>query len=91
MNVCYPTGVVTHTLGQTEMCRPHVLLFHQKSLDMGPILVKILEDHISEILRKPYNISHFEVENHLEMGSNLQKFSDKKSYQPFLSPENWYG
>ena len=30
----------THMLRHTGMCRPNGLLFHQKSLDMGPILVR---------------------------------------------------
>ena len=30
----------THMLKHTGMCRPNWLLFQQKSLDMGPILVK---------------------------------------------------
>ena len=33
-------GVGTHMLRHTGMCCPNGWLFHQKSLDMGPILVK---------------------------------------------------
>ena len=29
----------THTLGYTGMCRGNGLVFHKKSLDMGPIFV----------------------------------------------------
>ena len=61
------------------MCRPNGLLFHQKSLDMGPILVKesLEEGPISQILRKNGKISRFEAENPLQMGLNLQKFQEK--------------
>ena len=33
-------GGGTHMLMHMGMCYPNGLLFHQKSLDMGPILVK---------------------------------------------------
>ena len=42
-------GGGAHTLRPTGMCCPNGLLFHQKSLDMGPILFK-------NILRR---VSHF--------------------------------
>ena len=44
----------THLLRHTGMCCPNRLLFHQKSLDMGPILVKksLEEGPISQKLQK---------------------------------------
>ena len=48
----------THMLRHTGMCRPNGLLFHQKSLDMGPILVKkILRrgSHFTKIAKKLQN------------------------------------
>ena len=59
-------------LRRTGMCRPNGLLFHQKSLNMGPILVK-------KFLRGSHFIKNvksaiFEAENPLEMGLNLHKF-----------------
>ena len=38
--VSAPGGGVLTYISYTGMCRPNGLLFHQKSLDMGPILVK---------------------------------------------------
>ena len=38
VSVLGPGG--THMFRHTGMCHPNELLFHQKSLDMGPILVK---------------------------------------------------
>ena len=57
-----PGGRVgTHMLRHTGMCCPNGLLFRQKSLDMGPILVKksLEEGPISHILQKNCKISHF--------------------------------
>ena len=54
------------------MCRPNGLVFHQKSLDMGPILVK-------KILRRGFYFKKivksavFETEKPLEMGPDLRK------------------
>ena len=49
-----------HMLRYTGMCRPNGLLFHQKSLVMGPILVKkSLKGPISQNLRKNGKISRF--------------------------------
>ena len=47
-------GGGTHMLRHTGMCRPNGLLFQQKSLDMGPILVKksLEEGPISKKLQK---------------------------------------
>ena len=55
------------------MCHPNGLLFHQKSLDMGPIMVKksLEEDSISQKLRKNCKLFVFEVENPLKMGPDL--------------------
>ena len=52
-------------------------LFHQKSFDMGPILViKILRggSHFRKIAKKMVKSAVFEAEKPLEMGLNLQKF-----------------
>ena len=51
-------GGGTHMLRHTGMCRPNGLLFHQKSLDMGPTLVKkILRggSHFKKIAKKLWN------------------------------------
>ena len=61
------------------MCRPSGLLFHQKSLDMSPILVKKIlrgESHFRKIAKKKKNVKSaiFEAEKPLEMGLDLQKF-----------------
>ena len=59
------------------MCRPNGLLFQQKSLDMGPILVKksLEEGPISKkIAKKMVKTAIFEVQKPLEMGPGLQKF-----------------
>ena len=71
------------------MCRPNGLLFQQKSLDMGPILVKksLEEGPISQKSRKNGKISHFEVEKPLEMGPDLRKFRKKALNQPFFEGE----
>ena len=63
------------------MCRPNGLDFQQKSLDMGPILVKkILRrgSHFTKIAKKKVKSAIFEVEKPLEMGPDLQKFRKKK-------------
>ena len=69
------------------MCHPNGLLFHQKSLDMGPILVKksLQEGPISQKLRKKVLKSAvFEAEKPLEMGLDLRKISKNLSNQPFF-------
>ena len=61
-------------LRHTGMCRPNGLLFQQKSLDMGPILLKkILRrgSHFAKIA-KNCKISHFEVEKSLDMGKGFR-------------------
>ena len=54
-------------LQHTGMCCPNGSLFHQKSFDMGPILVK-------KILRGSHftKIAVFEAEKPLEMGLDFQ-------------------
>ena len=71
-----------HMLRQTGMCRPNGLLFQQKSLNKGTILVKksLEEGPISQKSRKNGKISHFEVEKPLEMCPDLRKFR-KKSFK----------
>ena len=51
----------THMLRHTGMCRPNGSLFHQKSLDMGPICSKksLEKGPISRKLRKNCKISRF--------------------------------
>ena len=63
-------------LRHTGMCRPNGLLFHQKYLYMGPILVKksLEEGLISLKLQKMVKSAVFEVEKPLEMGLDLRKF-----------------
>ena len=59
------------------MCRPNGLLFKQKSLDMGPILVqKILRrgSHFKKIVKRNLKSGICEVEKPLEMGPDLRKF-----------------
>ena len=59
------------------MCHPNELLFHQKSLDVGPILIKksLEEGPISQNLKKKIEKKKieksavFEAEKPLEMGS----------------------
>ena len=68
------------TPGDTHMlrhvCRPNGLLFHQKPVDMGPILVKkSLEEGPSEQkLQKLVKLVVFEAEKPLQMGLNLRNF-----------------
>ena len=75
MNETFGGG--THMLRHMAMCCANGLLFHQKSLDMGPILVKksLEKGSISQKLQKNCkNKQIFEVENPLEIGPDLQKF-----------------
>ena len=69
----------THMLRHTEMCRPNVLLFHQNSLDMGPILVKKYpeEGPILQKLWKNYKISHFWNRKIIRNGSQFGKKNRK--------------
>ena len=65
----------THILRHTGMFRPNGLLFHQKSLDMGPILVKkvLRESPISQkFAKKNVKSAVFEAEKPLEMGLDFQ-------------------
>ena len=63
-------------LGHTGMCRPNVLVFHQKSLDNGPIFVKkILKrgSHFTKIAtKKNVKAAVFEAEKPLEMGKGFR-------------------
>ena len=69
-----PGGGYSHVTG---MWRPNRLLFHQKSLDMGSILVKkkksVEEGPILQKLQKLVKSATFEVEKPLEMGHDLRK------------------
>ena len=78
------------------MCCPNGLLFHLKSLIMGPILVKrksLEEGPISQKLQKLVKSAVSELEKSLEMGPNLRKFKkktnkkQKQSNQPFFEGE----
>ena len=76
-----PEGI--HMLRHTGMCCPNGLLFHQKSIDMSPILVKKFlkrGSHFTKIT-KNYKISHFQGRKPLEMASDLQNFKKKKKKQ----------
>ena len=78
-------------LSHTGMCRPNGSLFHQKSLDMGPILVKkILRggSHSTKIAKKNVKSAVFEAEKPLEMGLDLQKFRKTCLISRFLSEKN---
>ena len=61
-------------------CRPNGLLFHQKSLNIGSILVKkSLEGPISQNLPKNCTIrplAVFDTEKPLQMGLNLRRFRE---------------
>ena len=83
-------------LRHTGMCCPNGLLFHQKSLDMGPSLVKksVEEGPISQKLQKNRKISHFVVAKPFDMGPNLQKFCKNHKISRFLGEKNlkaWLG
>ena len=68
----------THMLRHTGMCRPNGLLFHQKSLDMGPILVKkILTVPFHKNCKKIVKSAIFEVEKTLRNGSQFTNISKK--------------
>ena len=82
-NNTFISGVGTRLLGHTGMCHPNGLLFHQKSLDIGPVFVKkSLEE--GPISQKFVKSTIFELEKPLKMGNNFQKFQKKKSNQPFF-------
>ena len=76
------------------MCCPNGLLFHQKSLDMGPIWSKksLEGGPISQNLQKKKKMvksAIFEAEKPLEIGLDLQQFRKKKKkpclFSHFLS------
>ena len=60
-------GVLTYISYTGNAAHANGLLFHQKSLDMGPILVK-------KSLEKIVKSAVFMVKKPLEMGSDLRKF-----------------
>ena len=85
--------------GGTQMCCPNGLLFHQKSVDMGPILVKKIlrggpiSQNFQQKKKKIDKIKSaiFEVENPLGMGLDLRKFQEKNClFSHFLSEKNPY-
>ena len=82
----------THMLRHMGMCHQNGLLFHQKSLDMGPNLVKksLEEGPISQILPKNCKISCFWNRKTLRKGSRFAKISKKLSNQPFFEWEKSY-
>ena len=61
---CIAPGGYSHVQAYGDV-RPNGLLFHQKSLNMGP-------GPISQKLRKTCKISRFEVEKPLEMGRGFR-------------------
>ena len=65
-----------HMLRHTGMCHPNGLLFHQKSLDMDPILVKkiLWGSYFTKICEKMVKSAIFEAEKPLEMGLDLRTF-----------------
>ena len=89
----------THMLRHTEICRPNGLLFHQKSLDKGPILVQknLLKEEgpISQKMQKFWKTSYFWGRKTLWNGSRFAKISEKQSDQLlFLREKNlqiWVG
>ena len=87
----FSNPVGTHMLRHTGMCRPSELLFHQKSLDMGPILVKIIlrrGSHFTKIAKKS-KISRILGRKPLRNGSRFAKISGKKSSnQPLFEEQN---
>ena len=87
----------THMLGHTGMRLPNGLLFHQKSLGMGPILVLkrcIEEGPISQKLSKTYKISLSWGRKPLRNGSRYAKILKNSQNSHFLrgkNPEMWVG
>ena len=83
-------------LRHTGMCHPNGLLFHKKSLDIGPIVYKksLQEDPNSQKQQKKLVKSAvFELEKPLEMGPDLQKLKKKRgeSNQLFFDREKSLG
>ena len=81
----------THMLRYMGMCCPNGLLFHQKSLDMGPILVKKqkswVEGPISQKLQKSFKISCFWGGKTLRNGSRFANILKKMSNRQFFEWE----
>ena len=83
-------GGVTHMLRHTGMCRPNGLLFYQKSLDMGPTLVKKIRKRwvpFHKICKKNCKISRFWGRKTLRNGSRFGQISKKLSIQLFFEWE----
>ena len=83
-------------LRTTGMCRPNGLIFHQKSFDMGPILVQtsLEEGPISQKMwEKMVKLAIFEVGKTRRNGSQFVKIS-KRQISRFLrekNPKIWVG
>ena len=84
--------MASHMLRYAGKCRSNGFLFHQKSLDMGPILVKkILREgsRFTRIAKTIVKSANFEAEKPLEIGLDLRKFRKKKRLiSSFLSEKN---
>ena len=67
-------------LKYTGMCYRNVLVFHKKSLDMGPIFKKksLEMGPISQKLQKKIISAVFEVGNSTEVGSNCENWKGKQ-------------
>ena len=76
-------------LRHTGMCSLIGLLFHPKSLDIGPILIKELLRRGShfKIAKKLVKSAIIKIEKPLEMGPDLQNF-EKQSNQPCFEEKN---
>ena len=65
------------------MCHPNGFVFHQKSLDKGPILVKkkTLRRglHSTKIAKQNVKSAVFEAEKPLNMGPDLRKLKKTKT------------
>ena len=78
------------------MCHPNWLVFHQKSLDKSPILVKkILRrvSHYTKIVNKLSNQLVLRQKKPLEMGPDLQKFQKTRHIAIFEGEKflEWVG
>ena len=80
----------TYRLRYTGMCCPNGLVFHKKSLDMGPIFVqKILKrgSHFTKIVKnfKNWPFLRWKKNKHtLEMGTDFQKKKKKSQISRFF-------
>ena len=74
-----------HMLRHTGMRRPNGLLFYQKSLDMGPILVKkiLRRGSLSQKLRTNVKSAISGGKEILEMGPDLRKFRKNRKISHF--------